>query len=258
MTIDIDWRDIGNKISVAMMQNGWSSAVLAEKAGVDRKTVDRVRHGEKIRIFSLNLLASALKINLDSGSRSPSSDDTSAPTHLGGYARRSYESYIGHYYMFRNSYDFADRIICSNFEIVWDGKLNCMRYRESQRNRREQDNQMFTYVFEGDVAIPPGISVVQFIGSSQKGFTRIITTTSQRGNEKFFFKGILLGINEVSDIGFHPAATPVYIEKREVPPQSGTDHDPKVGSFPKEGFWHEGAVPALRSVTKTFSAFRAV
>ena len=252
--ISIDWVKAGHAVSDAMLKSNWSSNTVAKRAGVDRKTVDRLRRGEKVRFSTLSYIEQALEISIIAEQTGGfDTRDLRAPTELGGYSKENYDVYIGTYYMFRNSYDYEERVICSLFEIVWDYDSGCLAYRELQDNKRE-DGRRFEYSFLGKVSIPPGLSITQFIGSAGKGFSRVITASSLRGSGPEYFKGILLGINELSDIGYYPASSPVYIEKTDVPALSDS-HDGKIGSFPSSKLWHASACLELRSVTENYSAF---
>jgi len=253
--ISIDWNKAGHAVSDAMLRSNWSSSTVAKRAGVDRKTVDRLRRGGKVRFSTLSYIEQALEISIISEqTQGFDTRNLKAPTELGGYSKENYEGYIGTYYMFRNSYDFGDRVICSLFEVLWDYDSGCLAYRELQDNKRE-DGRRFKYSFLGKVSIPPGLSITQFIGSAGKGFSRVITASSLRGSGTEYFKGILLGINELSDIGYYPASSPVYIEKTDLPAIDDA-HDGKIGSFPSQEIWHPTACTELRSVTENYSAFR--
>ena len=56
------------------------------------------------------------------------------------------------------------------------------------------------------------MAIVQFV-YSMRGLNRIITTTTLRVTEAPYFRGVLAGTNEISDVGFYPATTPVFILK---------------------------------------------
>jgi hypothetical protein len=249
--IHVEWNEAGRRISDAMLRRGVSAAWVAHKAGLDRKTVDRVRKGDRIRLQSLTCIEEVLGLSLlntnivDREARG----QTIAPPELGGYSREMFENYVGTYYMFRNSYDFKDRVICSCIEVSWNQDGGFLVYEENQDNK-SPDGRRFRYKFNGKIAIPAGLSITQFLGSSGNGFHRVMTTTGLRGHETQYFKGILMGINEVADIGFHPATSPVFIEKASGPA------DPElIGSFLHNELWHESALHQLQSARGSFTAF---
>ena len=251
--ISIDWPDVGEKINAEMLKRGLSSESVAAKAGIDRKTVDRLRHGKRVRIQTLSWVEQVLELSfIDARDQSGSGQAGIAPIELGGYSRDLYKDYVGSYFMFRNSYDFDDRIVCSYMQIYWDIDARCLKFRERQRNK-SKDGSYFKYDFTGRLSIPPGMAIVQFV-YSMRGLNRIITTTSLRGTEAPYFRGVLAGTNEISDVGFYPATTPVFILKNDQEPDDATLNR-CVGSFPVGEIWLPEAVKELRQKTSRYSAF---
>ncbi|WP_076451371.1 hypothetical protein [Roseivivax lentus] len=211
-----------------------------------------------VRPVSLKSIADVLSLRISDqfeGNRASRATpvDAFAPIHLGGYGKAHFEPYIGHYYLFRNSYDYDDRVICSAFEIFWDDSASHLKWRDKQVNKRD-DGKTFSYEFEGSVSIPPGTSVTQFIGDTGKGFTRLITATALRGGPPPHFKGILLGINEDSRFGYYPVTSPVYVERCKGQPDM-RELARCVGSHPKDRVWHEGARDELRLISKSYGSF---
>lgn len=254
-TITINWSRVGEQISSEMLQRRVSSDFVAHKAGLTRRTVDRARKGQTIRIQSLSAIEGVLELDIIASTMQQGfGNKTVAPASLGSYSKEMYEDYIGYYYMFRNSYDFSDRIVCSIFEIYWDLDVGYLRFRESQDNKRE-DGKRFQYSFHGKVSIPPSLAITQFIASDGKALSRIITTTSQRkvGNMSCFM-GILAGTAELAQIGAYPAASPVFLEKMKSKPDLEVG-DPRIGSFKRDEIWHKSAIVELSSVSKEYSAF---
>ncbi|SIT18463.1 hypothetical protein SAMN05421759_13011 [Roseivivax lentus] len=254
----IDWAQLGKDTDRKILERGVSSEWVANKAGVDRKTVDRLRKGMVVRPVSLKSIADVLSLRISDqfeGNRASRATpvDAFAPIHLGGYGKAHFEPYIGHYYLFRNSYDYDDRVICSAFEIFWDDSASHLKWRDKQVNKRD-DGKTFSYEFEGSVSIPPGTSVTQFIGDTGKGFTRLITATALRGGPPPHFKGILLGINEDSRFGYYPVTSPVYVERCKGQPDM-RELARCVGSHPKDRVWHEGARDELRLISKSYGSF---
>lgn len=250
--INIDWNEAGRKISEAMLRRSVSASWVAHKAGVDRKTVDRVRKGDRIRLQSLSCIEEVLGISIISPSSVDSDERSIAPVELGAYSKIMHIQYIGRYFMFRKSYDFRDRVICSSLEINWSDRDSCLEYTEQQSNDRN-DGKRFRYEFQGKISIPPNLSITQFIGSGKHGFYRLMTTTSLRGQDAPYFKGILLGINEISDIGYVPATSPVFIEK--IGTAYPDDYGNRIGSFHHDDLWHKTALQELKSVRGHFAAF---
>jgi hypothetical protein len=250
--IEIDWQKAGEKIHDTMLKRGVSSSWVAHKAGIDRKTVDRARNGYKVRIQSISCIEDVLKINIISSEQENNTTTESfAPLKLGGYSRNLYKSYEGYYFMFRNSYDYNEKIICSLFNIFWNEDESCLKYKEHQINKTDE-GKVHEYEFEGDVSIPPSLAITQFIRNDGEGLRRIMTTTNQRGGENPYFKGILMGINEMTDIGFYPATSPVFIIKHNDAHFENTD---KIGSFHQDDIWLDSAKEQLQSAGSSFLAF---
>ena len=251
--MEIDWQDAGSLVRDAMMRQGKSSDFVAHKAGVTRRTVDRLKSGQKVRIQTVLAIEPVLGVSIISQGGGPQDQELShtAPDDLGGYNFASVEAYVGNYYLFRRSYDYPDRIICAQLSIFWDNASSHLKFAEHQQNKA-QDGTVHTHKFVGSVSIPVGVGCIQLIRSVQ-GFCRVMTCTSLRGNEPSYMKGILVGMNEISDIGFHPATSPVYIEattEQWEPNQLNA----KIGSFEQDALWHGNAKAQLHSVTDKFVA----
>lgn len=249
--MEIDWEGIAKRLDEELVDRRISSDQLADMANVNRKTVLSLRKGNTVRLHSLSQIEKALGIDLREGSASGNGHNGHAgiaPEEFGGYSLSAYAGYVGCYYMFRCSYDHPDRIICAQFEITVDMERSCLVFCERQLNMG-QGGKVYAPIFTGPVLIPAGISVIQFISGAGPVLKRVIETTTLRGTEKGFFKGVLVGINEITDIGFYPAATPVYIEQAEFHPECD---DPRVGSFDVASLWHQEARELLQSAASTF------
>lgn len=254
----IDWETLGNRTERAILERGLSSEWVAAKAGLDRKTVVRLRKGLPVRPTSLKCISEVLDLRV--GEVTSSGNETvkeaalnTAPESLGGYQKSFFEAYAGHYYLFRNSFDYDDRIICSLFEIFWDEAAGHLKWRDLQDNKRD-DGKRFTYTFEGPVAIPPGTSITQFIYDAGKGFTRLVTATNLRSGPPPHFKGIILGINEDSRFGYYPSTSPVYIEKCQHQPEM-RETGRRVGSHLKDDCWNDSARAELREISRSYGSF---
>ncbi len=252
--IDIDWNGAGKAVNEAMLLKGMSSELVAYKAGIDRRTVARIRKGTKVRIQNLSAVEEVLGLEIISKQIVGQDDEKTltAATRLGGYTLESSKHYCGNYYSFRRSYDYPEKIICAHLTIFWDFDRSCLRFRENQQNKNSE-GKTFRYSFIGDIAIPLGLSCTQFIGENKQGFNRIMTCTSLRGTITAFFKGVLVGLNEIADLGYYPATTPVYIEKTDQVFDADTA-DPRMGSHLRSELWHETAEAELSSITDKFIA----
>ena len=242
-----DYGQIAKIVDQIMNEKRISNQDLAFQAKVDADTVRRLRRGERVRDHSLKSIEDALGINADTylGS-SPSS--AMAPAALGGYPLANYRNYIGTYYMFRHSYDIENRVICCLFEIRWDDDTGCLVWNEIQENV-DQRGKVHTPRFSGQVILPAGLSIVQFIYTNDSGLNRIITTSSLLGSAPEYFIGVLLGINQRSG-GYRPAASPVYIEKAKWDEEPG-----KIGSFEAEEIWNRDSQVKLKEALKEYFPF---
>lgn len=249
----IDWNKVAQMVNSAMIAKGVGSEWVAHKAGVDRRTVDRLRKGAKIRLQNLSAIAGVLETSVLGDSVSePAATPHTAPPALGGYTLGSCGDYIGDYYMFRRSYDYPDRIICAHLAIFWDDDHACLRFTETQHNRTPEGKQ-HSYSFTGDVSIPLGLGCAQFIGRFERGFTRIMTCTSLRGDDPAYFKGILVGLNALGDLAYYPVSSPVFIERTQDSfAEDGLSR--RVGSYPADQLWHSSAAAELSSIGETFMA----
>lgn len=249
--VEIDWNHAVIQVNAAMAERGWSSNDLARRAGLDRKTIDNLRNGKRVKPITLRYVEQALDLELTTAQQTPRSSMTAKPE-LGAYSKLSYGHYAGLYYMFRNSYENDDRIVCSLLKITWDDGESCLRFEENQRNQRA-DGKFAEYLFAGEIAIPPSVGITQFVSRSSLGFTRVMTTTSLRDSDRRFFKGVLLGICEVADVGYRPAVSPVYLEGFVPSP----DWDPaeRIGSIKRGALWHPEAAEMLDSARSSFAAF---
>lgn len=252
--IQIDWKETAKVVNEAMLRKGIGSEFVAGKAGVDRRTVDRLRKGQKVRIQTLSWIEPVLELEILSGHLSTPTKQQSlvAPAELGGYSLDTVQSYVGNYYLFRRSFDYDKKIVCAGMSIFWDFDRNGLQFREWQNNI-SHEGRRFAPVFNGDVSIPVGVGITQFVFDKGRGFRRVATCTSLRGQKQYFFKGVLVGINEITDVGFCPATSPIYIEKTKEVFDRHIEN-PKVGSFDEDAIWHGTAAMELRSASDKFVA----
>jgi len=242
----IDWEKTGELVDKKMWEKNMSSDFVAHKACLNVKTVNSLRKGNNVNANSLHLIQQVLGFEAITITQ-VEAGDSMAPAHLGKYSRAGYESYAGTYHMFRQSYDSASRVICSRFGIWWDSDACCLAWRETQDNRGA-NGKRFQYDFKGKVAIPPGLPITQFIRTTEKGFSRVITATNLRGGQPEYFRGVLLGISENADLGHLPAASAVYIERvTETVPET-------IGSFDINEIWHRTVQTELAAARKHYMA----
>lgn len=253
---NLDWSEIGRRIKEAMRQRRVSSTWVAQKSGIDRRTVDRARSGERIREENLLYIEEVLGLSLVDDSLSMKYDQPIvAPEELGSYAIQAYKEYTGKYLMFRNSFDSNDRVICSFVKVFIDQDGKCLSFSEKQRNKSEQ-GRLYYYDIIGSISIPPGCGVLQFV-SNQNGHFRVMTMTTFRVSENNVksMRGLICTLNEIIEVGFYPVASPVYLMKAE---DSLDDRaiELQIGSFRSNELSYPAAVQALRDCNERFSAFQ--
>ena len=88
-----DWKHIADHLNTYLSKARLSSQDVAAKAGVDRKTVDRLRSGRAVRQQTLQWIEEALKLEL--AEKTPTASDDTAPTAFGGYTKDAVSTYVG-------------------------------------------------------------------------------------------------------------------------------------------------------------------
>lgn len=202
-----DFKRIAGELNERLAQARMSSQDLANRAGVDRKTVDRLRAGQAVRGQTLQWIEQALGVELGRAS----GDGDTAPAAFGGYRRDTVAGCVGEYVAFRRSFDTAARLIASYLEIAWDEEVGALRFHESQDNRLAS-GRSYAYRFGGDVLIPPNLGVMHFVVRSGDGRIRVISTSMPREQDgSLTMRGFILTLNELADIGYYPVTSPVLL-----------------------------------------------
>ena len=223
----LDWQLIANQLNDHLEGERISSQMVANRAGVDRKTIERLRAGQAVRPQTLQWIEQALKIEL--GPAKQLHVDPAAG-HFGGYQRDTVANYIGEYTAYRRSFDTPDRIIASHIGVYWDDEAGGLCFNESQDNQLES-GKSFAYRFRGDVQIPPNLGVMHFVVSLDNGLVRLISTSMPREESgSLIMKGFILTLNELRDIGYYPVTSPMFFaaESQMTPLVTGvvdSDHD---------------------------------
>ncbi len=205
-----NWDSIAEQLNASLAEARMSSQDLAVKAGVDRKTVDRLRAGNPVRAQTLQWIEQALKMRFGAGQAGA---ENLAPASFGGYRHDSVAAYVGEYVAFRRSFDTAGRIIASYLAIAWDDERHALGFNESQDNRLAS-GKAYAYRFEGDVLIPPNLGVMNFVVRSKDGRVRLISTAMPREDGgTLYMKGFILTLNELLDIGYFPVTSPIFLAR---------------------------------------------
>ncbi|MGE0482625.1 MAG: helix-turn-helix domain-containing protein [Gammaproteobacteria bacterium] len=212
----MDWSRIAAKLNAELARQRLSAQALARRAGVDRKTVDRLRAGHGVRQATLTWIEQALGVPL--ATAAATAEDAAAPVRLaaldyGGYSYALVQPLLGDYLCYRRSFDVIGRLVASHLEVLWDEEHAHLRFVDLQRNRARGGTR-HEYRFTGDVLVPSGVGVLHFVVRSNDGRLRAMTTTLPRERHGVFeAKGFLLTLNEIADIGFYPVTTPVLLER---------------------------------------------
>ncbi|MCA8967637.1 MAG: hypothetical protein KDC48_22340 [Planctomycetes bacterium] len=208
----MDWSRIATKLNAELARQRLSAQALARRAGVDRKTVDRLRAGQGVRQTTLTWIEQALGVSLVAAP--PAAEPARlAALDYGGYSYELVRSLLGDYLYYRRSFDVVGRLVASHLEVHWDEQRDHLCFVDYQHNRA-RGGEHFEYRFAGDVLAPAGLGVLHFVVRSNDGRLRAMTTTLPRErNGLFEAKGFLLTLNEIADIGFYPVTTPVQLER---------------------------------------------
>lgn len=205
-----DWQAIADRVNAALAQARLSSQDVAARAGVDRKTVNRLRAGQPVRPQTLQWIATALGLELDTES---SRDPAVAAARYGGYRRDAVAAFVGEYTGYRRSFDTADHLIASYLALSWDDEARALRFTEDQLNEAETGTA-YEYHFGGDVLIPPNLGVLHLVVRSDDGRVRLISTSMPREDAgTLSMKGFILTLNEIRDIGYYPVTSPIFFAK---------------------------------------------
>ena len=243
-----DWEHVAGQLNAYLSKARISSQDVARRAGVDRKTVDRLRRGQAVRMQTLQWIEQALKLTL--APLAPPQDDRAAPADYGGYRRDAVQSYAGNYTGYRRSFDTPDHIIASYLNVTWDDDVGALRFSENQRNRADT-GRAYEYHFGGDVLIPPNLGVLHFVVRSDDGRIRLISTSMPRDDGgTLYMKGFILTLNELSDIGYYPVTSPVFFTKESGPQAQ------QAGVIVRGASRFEWADTILTDIEKKFLPFR--
>lgn len=250
--VELDWSRIADRLNTALAERRLSSQELAAKVGVDRKTIDRLRAGQAVRLQTLQWIEQALKTPLRP-TLAEAIPDT-AIAELGGYQRSAVAELIGSWLTYRRSFDRPRRLVAAEVEIHWDAARPGLRFGEYQHNCRPGGGD-YEYRFEGDVLIPPNLGVVHLVVRSGDGRIRLVSTSmprDERGTPTM--KGFLLTLNEIADIGYHPASSPVFLAKL---PQGQAPGQGQTGVLTPEHEHYAWADALLDDAERRFLPWRA-
>lgn len=202
-----NWKHIAQQLNDHLGRARLSSQEVANKAGVDRKTVERLRTGQPVRPQTLKWIEQALNTELGE----TTTNLVNSPSYYGGYQLDAVADYIGEYVVFRRSFDAPAGIIASNLQIQWNESARALQFTESLDNRLET-GETYSYRFGGDVLIPPGLGVMNLVVRSDDGRVRLISTSMPREeNGTLIMKGFILTLNELKDIGYYPVTSPIFM-----------------------------------------------
>ena len=207
-----DWKRIADALNRHLADARLSSQDVARRAGVDRKTVDRLRGGQAVRLQTLAWIEDALRIKLRDAPATAVGD--AAPATWGGYRKDAVLEYAGEYTGYRRSFDTPGHLIASYLQIYWDEGVSALRFTDNQHNRADA-GRTYAYRFGGDVLIPPHLGILHLVVRSNDGRVRLISTAMPREDRgTLTMKGFILTLNEIRDIGYYPVTSPIVFVKQ--------------------------------------------
>jgi transcriptional regulator with XRE-family HTH domain len=246
VTVEIDWKEIGQQVEEEMGSQGMSSERLSRKVGVARRTIDRLRSGKPVRTQTLYWVEEALKVKF----RTENNKTENAPISHGGYSKQSVRRYIKNYAAFRRSYDYKDGIVVSHIIISWDDEVGALRYKETQENV-SKSGVTFNYSFDGDVWLPPDLGIVH-LAIHGRGRGRLITMKVAQDEDGIFtMKGFVMALNELRDFGYYPVTSPLLMCEKK------GDFDIAPQSMDQSNARYEQIDSMLTEIEKKFLASRA-
>ena len=148
----MDWSRIATKLNAELARQRLSAQALARRAGVDRKTVDRLRAGQGVRQTTLTWIEQALGVSLVAAP--PAAEPARlAALDYGGYSYELVRSLLGDYLYYRRSFDVVGRLVASHLEVHWDEQRDHLCFVDYQHNRA-RGGARYEYRFAGDVLVP--------------------------------------------------------------------------------------------------------
>ena len=255
MQSSFDWTSVRSNLKTRLKRDRITTEALSHSSGVNRKTLDNFLHERSnLRTNTLKKIEDTLSLNLVTGEVKLSSASLSlAPTEFGSYSRDLASNYIGKYYVFRKSFDYTDGCVCSFLQISWHNDLDHMTFHETQRNTA-RNGRVHQYDLSGIVYIPHELSVLQFVSRSN-GFNRISTLSTVGFGRSKKLKGVLVTLNEIRNVGFMPASSPMLAIKID---DDSTDAEilSKIGSMHVDECWRESLKEEFEEIEIDFTAMK--
>lgn len=248
MSEEIDWRAVVERLRGQLSEKRISVKELAERSRLNRKTVDRLLSGERIAIENLRKIEEALGNRLDDAVR-PSEEMRDVSMDSTDFGSEIPEEFIGNYFLFRRSFDYNDRIICSLLSLTKDPVTGKGIFSESQRNVAPTGMKHFID-FEGTVNHAISVGAIQLLAIDD-GFLRVVTlgrprTEILQGEERrMSMRGIIHTMNEIADFGCYPVVSPVHVWETPLTFEVAKN-DGLVGSFTLETLWAREIVDELK------------
>jgi len=206
-----DWQRIAAQLDAHLTRTRMSSQALAVKAGVDRKTIDRLRAGQAVRPQTLQWIEQALHIEFEAQPATVTA--RVAPAAQGGYRYDAVADYVGRYVAVRRSFDRPGRLIASGIDIQWQDERQLLCFTEQQHNRAAT-GKAYDYRFGGEIWIPPNLGIMNLVVRSNDGRVRLMSTSMPREQDgTLYMKGFILTLNELRDIGYYPVTSPVFLAR---------------------------------------------
>ena len=255
MASSFDWKAVRSNLKARLKRDRITTEALSHSSGINRKTIDNFLHGRSnLRTNTLKKLEDTLSLNLITGEIKLASTSLSlAPTEYGSYSRDLASNYIGKYFLFRKSFDYDDGCVCSFLQVSWHNDLDHMTFHETQRNTA-RNGRVHQYDLSGIVYIPHELSVLQFVSRSN-GFNRISTLSTVGFGRSKKLKGILVTLNEIRNVGYMPASSPVLAVKID---NATNDEEilSKIGSMPIAECWRSSIKEEFHEIELDFTTMQ--
>lgn len=214
-------RLLGERIDRLRHAKRWTLAVLAQTAGYDERTGRKIIKGEQVKYKTL--LDFCMAVGISSIESKSDVAEYSGEEH-GGYSKKSFNSYIGHYEAFRWSYEHTSHIMRSYFHLSWV-KEKGLIFSENQRYR-DDCGRIVDFSQAGEVYSNEEAGLIHLV-TIVEGMVRLITLTRMQPGK--MLKGGVLSQARFA-LYRRPAVSPIFLRKvAQIPSQE--DMDKTVGQI---------------------------
>ena len=217
-------KELGDRIDRTRRAQRMTLAALAVKAGYDERTIRYVIQGRPSKSRTISEICAALGIQdrVNSVETAEVTDDIH-----GGYSKKSFNIYMGHYAAFRWSYDLSGSIIRSRFDIAWSAEKNCAVFTENQIYRDATSSRIIDFSQDGEIYASDIAGLIHLM-TITAGMVRVITLTKMQLPDPHL-KGAVLTQARMTFYR-RPAVSPILLRKLSDVP-STVEMDALVGEI---------------------------